>query len=278
MMTIQTDQYAVMGNPIEHSKSPLIHTLFAEQTNQLLSYKTILVDIQEDSFINAVKKFQRSGGKGLNITVPFKEIAWKLVTKRSERAELAGAVNTIRFDEQGISHGDNTDGIGLIRDLTKNHNCQIQAKKVLVLGAGGAVRGILKPLLTANPTNCVIANRTVEKAEKLAELFAHLGNINASSYEDLAGQSYDLIINGTSASLQGKLPPLADGLISKNGWCYDMMYANSATPFMQWAKNQGVTNILDGLGMLVEQAAESFYIWRKVKPNTTNVIQKLKLI
>ncbi|MFK5971625.1 MAG: shikimate dehydrogenase [Candidatus Marithrix sp.] len=274
-MTIQTDQYAVMGNPIEHSKSPLIHTLFAEQTNQLLSYKTILVDIQEDSFLNAVQKFQQAGGKGLNITVPFKEIAWQLVTKRSERAKLAGAVNTIWFDAQGIYHGDNTDGVGLIRDLTQNH-CPIQNKKVLILGAGGAVRGILKPLLTANPTECVIANRTIQKAEKLAKIFAHLGNINSSSYADLTGQSYDLIINGTSASLQGEIPPLANGLISKDGWCYDLMYANSATPFMQWAKNQSATNILDGLGMLVEQAAESFYLWRKIKPDTTKIIQQLK--
>ncbi len=274
-MTIQTDQYAVMGNPIKHSKSPLIHTLFAEQTNQLLNYKTILVEVQKNSFINAVQKFQQAGGKGLNITVPFKEIAWQSVAKRSERAELAGAVNTIWFDAQGIHHGDNTDGIGLIRDLTQNH-CPIQNKKVLVLGAGGAVRGILKPLLTANPAKCVIANRTILKAEKLAELFAHLGNINASSYADLTGQSYDLIINGTSASLQGKIPPLADGLISKDGWCYDMMYANSATFFMQWAKNQGATNILDGLGMLVEQAAESFYLWRKIKPDTAKIIQQLK--
>jgi len=145
-----------------------------------------------------------------------------------------------------------------------------------VLGAGGAVRGILEPLLKANPIQCVIANRTVAKAEKLAKLFAPLGTINASSYEALAGQSYDLIINGTSTSLQGKIPPLADGLITQNGWCYDMMYANTATPFMQWAKNQGATNILDGLGMLVEQAAESFYIWRKIKPNTASIIQHVK--
>ncbi len=275
-MTIKIDQYAVMGNPIKHSKSPLIHTLFAEQTKQLLSYKTILVETEENGFVNAVQKFQQVGGKGLNITVPFKEIAWRSVTSLSERAKLAGAINTIWFDEQGIHHGDNTDGIGLIRDLTQNHNCQIQAKKVLVLGAGGAVRGILEPLLAANPVHCVIANRTVLKAEKLAELFADLGNINASSYDDLAGQSYGLIINGTSTSLQGKIPPLPDGLINENGWCYDLMYANSATPFMQWAKNQGATNILDGLGMLVEQAAESFYIWRKIKPNTAQVIQRLK--
>ncbi len=271
-----TDQYAVMGNPIEHSKSPLIHTLFAQQTEQSLNYKAILVETQNDKFVTAVKKFQQAGGRGLNITVPFKQIAWELVDKRSEQAELAGAVNTIWFDSQDIYHGENTDGIGLIRDLTKNHNCLIQDKKVLVLGAGGAVRGILEPLLKAHPIQCVIANRTVSKAEKLAELFAHLGQVTASSYGALAGQSYDLIINGTSTSLQGKIPPLADGLINQNGWCYDMMYANTATPFMQWANNQGATNILDGLGMLVEQAAESFYIWRKIKPNTAPVIQHVR--
>ncbi|MBE9563130.1 MAG: shikimate dehydrogenase [Proteobacteria bacterium] len=275
-MTTQIDQYAVIGNPISHSKSPLIHSLFAKQTKQSLIYNAILVDTQADEFISAVQKFKQVGGKGLNITVPFKQVAWESVAKRSEQAELAGAVNTIWFDEQGIYHGENTDGIGLIRDLTQNHNCQIKAKKILVLGAGGAVRGILEPLLKLHPAQCVIANRTVSKAEQLAELFAHLGNLKASSYAALAGQSYDLIINGTSTSLQGKMPSLADGLIVKNGWCYDMMYGNTATPFMQWAKTQGTTNILDGLGMLVEQAAESFYIWRNIKPDTVPVIQHVR--
>ncbi|MDM8567445.1 shikimate dehydrogenase [Candidatus Halobeggiatoa sp. HSG11] len=275
-MNTQIDQYAVIGNPISHSKSPLIHSLFAKQTEQSLSYNAILAETEEGEFIAAVQKFRQAGGKGLNITVPFKQIAWELVTKRSERAELAGAINTIWFDEQGIYNGENTDGIGLIRDLTQNHDCQILDKKILILGAGGAVRGILEPLLKACPTQCIIANRTISKAEQLAELFAHLGEIKVSSYGALAGQSYDLIINGTSTSLQGKIPPLADGLVADNGWCYDMMYANTATPFMQWAKNQGATNILDGLGMLVEQAAESFYIWRKVKPDTTSVIKYVR--
>ena len=276
-MITKIDQYAVIGNPISHSKSPLIHSLFAKQTKQILNYDTILAETQEGEFILTVQKFKQSGGKGLNITVPFKQVAWELVDKRSKQAELAGAVNTIWFDAKGIYHGENTDGVGLVRDLTQNHGWQFTDKKILVLGAGGAVRGILEPLLKTNPNQCVIANRTVSKAEQLAQLFAHLGNIRASSYENLAGQSYDLIINGTSTSLQGKIPPLVDGLIAKNGWCYDMMYAKTATPFMQWSQNQGAVKVLNGLGMLVEQAAESFYIWRKVRPDTASVIQFLHI-
>ncbi|MDM8568343.1 shikimate dehydrogenase [Thiotrichales bacterium HSG1] len=277
-MTTQIDQYAVLGNPISHSKSPLIHSIFAKQTKQVLNYSAILVGTQKGEFLSAVQKFRQNGGKGLNITVPFKQVAWESVNKRSERAELAGSVNTIWFDQQGVYHGENTDGIGLIRDLTKNHNCQIEGKKVLVLGAGGAVRGILEPLLKIHPAKCVIANRTLSKAKQLAELFAYLGNIEASSYDALIDQSYDLIINGTSTSLQGKIPPLVDGLITKNSWCYDMMYANTATPFMQYAQNQGAVNVLDGLGMLVEQAAESFYIWRKIRPDTVSIIQHVREI
>jgi shikimate dehydrogenase len=273
-MNTKIDHYAVMGNPISHSKSPLIHAAFAEQTGQALEYNTILVELED--FEQAVQRFQTLGGKGLNITVPLKEAAWAFADQRSERAELAGAVNTLWFDEQGQCCAENTDGVGLVRDLTDNHAYQIAGKRLLILGAGGAVRGVLEPLLKAAPQNCVIANRTVSKAEALAELFSGHGNIKASSYEALQGQSFDLIINGTSASLQGKLPPLPEGLLNKGGWCYDMMYANTATTFMQWAKAQGATGVLDGLGMLVEQAAESFYIWRGIRPETGAVIRKLR--
>ena len=270
----QIDFYAVMGNPIAHSQSPLIHTTFAQQTGQVLQYNAILVNT--GNFVKAVQTFQALGGKGLNITVPFKQDAWTLAKHRSKRAELAEAVNTLWFDEQGVCYGENTDGIGLIRDLTQNHGCQIEGRRVLILGAGGAVRGVLEPLLAAAPAQCVIANRTVSKAKTLAKLFAALSNITAFPYDALPGQSFDLIINGTSASLQGQLPPLPETLLAPDGWCYDMMYASTPTIFMQWAKKQGAAYVLDGLGMLVEQAAESFYLWRGVKPETAPVIQKVR--
>jgi len=264
--------YAVMGNPIAHSKSPLIHAAFAQQTGQAMQYNAILV--AEGEFVQAVETFQASGGKGLNITVPFKQAAWALAEQRSQSAERAGAVNTLWFDEQGQRIGENTDGIGLVRDIIQNHGGQIEGQRILILGAGGAVRGVLEPLLQATPAQCVIANRTVSKAETLAELFA--ANVTACPYDALQGQSYDLIINGTSASLQGELPPLPDGLVAEGGWCYDMMYASTATPFVQWGQKQGAVLALDGLGMLVEQAAESFYLWRGVKPDTAPVIQTVR--
>jgi len=266
----------VMGNPIAHSKSPLIHTAFAQQTQQALRYEVLLVGTQTGEFVQAVKTFQASGGKGLNITIPFKQVAWQLAVQRSQRAERAGAVNTLWFDEEGQCCGENTDGIGLVRDITQNHGGHIQGQRVLILGAGGAVRGAIEPLLEMEPACCVIANRTFSKAEQLAELFARFGNITPSSYKGLQHQSYDLIINGTSSSLQGQLPPLPQDLLSETCWCYDMMYSNTTTPFIQWAKKQGAKYTLDGLGMLVEQAAESFYLWRGVKPDTTAVIQKIR--
>jgi shikimate dehydrogenase len=275
-MTNQPDYYAVMGNPIAHSKSPLIHATFAQQTGQVIQYDAILVKTEAGEFEKAVQAFQASGGKGLNITVPFKAAAWAYAQQRSQRAERAGAVNTLWFDGQRKCFGENTDGVGLVRDLVKNHGHQIAGQRLLILGAGGAVRGVLEPLLRENPQQCVIANRTVAKAETLAELFTSLGHLSASSYEALKGQRFDLIINGTAASLQGDLPPLPAGLLSENGGCYDMMYAATATPFMQWAESQGAKWVLDGLGMLVEQAAESFYLWRGVMPETLPVIQYVR--
>ncbi|MDM8547950.1 shikimate dehydrogenase [Candidatus Venteria ishoeyi] len=265
------DHYAVFGNPIKHSKSPRIHNLFAEQTRQNLIYEAILA--QPDAFAAAIADFRTAGGRGCNVTVPFKEDAWQLAEQRSERAELAGAVNTLRFDESGLCFGDNTDGVGLVRDISENHGWQLSGKKILILGAGGAVRGVLAPLLDSAPATLSIANRTVSKAERLATLYPN-ADIQATGYEGLTGQCFDIIINGTSAGLQGKLPPLPDGLLAANGLAYDMVYANEPTVFVQWATAQGGHGV-DGLGMLVEQAAESFYLWRGVRPETQAVIAEL---
>ena len=266
------DDYAVMGNPISHSKSPRIHSLFAEQTGEPVHYEAIQVD--PGGFHQAVGNFDANGGKGLNITVPFKQEAWALVQERSERAERAGAVNTIKFSDGKIL-GDNTDGIGLVNDLLNNH-ITIKAKRVLLMGAGGAARGVLAPLLAQQPAQLVIVNRTAEKAEELAKAFNDLGSIEGCGYDDLADQQFELVINATAASLQGDLPPLPDNLLADDATCYDMMYGAEPTTFMQWAKQHGAGKVLDGLGMLVEQAAESFYIWRGVRPETRPVIEQLR--
>jgi len=265
-----------MGNPIGHSKSPLIHTAFARQTSQNLTYQALLIDTTPGEFAKAVKQFRDNGGGGLNITVPFKQDAWQLATQRTPRAERAGAVNTLWFDSNGKIYGDTTDGVGLIRDILQNHGGQIHERRVLILGAGGAVRGVIEPLLEQQPNYCVIANRTVTKAQELVQLFSPLGTVRACAYAELQGQQFDLVINGTSASLQGELPPLPNDLLAENAWCYDMMYAKQATPFIRWGLQQGAQQAIDGLGMLVEQAAESFFIWRGVRPNTAPVIQLLR--
>ncbi|NVK40787.1 MAG: shikimate dehydrogenase [Oceanospirillaceae bacterium] len=268
------DRYAVFGNPIGHSKSPQIHRAFAQQTEQSLTYDAVLVP--ENGFEVAVADFFDHSGKGLNITVPFKQKAWAAAQRRTPAAELAGAVNTLYRDEQGRLCGDNTDGTGMVRDILVNHGGMIRGKRVLVLGAGGAVRGVLQPLLEQRPEALVIANRTVAKAEQLAELFEHLGPVRGCGYDDLEGQVFDLVINGTAASLAGELPPLPSGLLENGAWCYDMMYGAGTTPFCRWAEAQGASVTLDGLGMLVEQAAESFAIWRGVRPQTTAVIQQVR--
>ncbi len=267
------DNYCVVGNPVAHSKSPQIHAAFAEQTQQNIFYQAIQVD--DGKFKAALKEFQAQGGKGLNITVPFKGEAWEISENRSNRAERALAVNTISFDDAGKITGDNTDGVGLIRDLTINHDISIKDKDILILGAGGAVRGILDPLFDEQPNKVVIANRTVSRAEELTDIFSDRGDISACGFDELAGSSYDIIINGTSASLQGEVPPLPENLLNDNACCYDMMYSMSDTPFVSWAKAHGTTKAFDGLGMLVEQAAESFFIWRGVRPDTVPVIKML---
>lgn len=268
------DQYAVMGNPIGHSKSPLIHSLFAEQTGQKLEYSAILVELK--LFNEAVGEFQEQSGKGLNVTVPFKRDAWRLVDERSECAELAGAVNTIVIREDGTLYGDNTDGVGMVRDIRENLGIAIEGKKVLLLGAGGAVRGVLGPLMQENPAEVVIANRTPERAQELADDFEEYGKVEGSSYDDLDGSRYDIVINGTSSSLKGELPPLPDGILARDAFCYDMMYSGEPTAFLAWAEDEGCEKLSDGLGMLVEQAAESFNIWRGVRPQTAPVIKAVR--
>ena len=268
------DRYAVMGNPVAHSKSPRIHSLFAAQTGQELEYTAILVEA--GNFAAAVAEFQSQGGKGLNITVPFKQEAWALAGKRSDRAERAGAVNTLVLEEPGNYFGDNTDGAGLVRDLTANHTVTLTGKRLLLVGAGGAARGVIEPLLNEKPSLLVIANRTPEKAVTLARSFCDLGHIEGCGLDKLEGQGFDIIVNATAASLTGDVPDLPASVVTSASWCYDMMYADKPTAFMNWASEKGAHRVMDGLGMLVEQAAESFYLWHGVRPDTAAVINKLR--
>jgi shikimate dehydrogenase len=268
-----TDLYAVFGNPIHHSKSPHIHRHFAEQTGQNMHYNRQLV--AEDAFRDTAAQFFAEGGKGLNITVPFKLEAFALADRLTERAQRAGAVNTLARQSDGLLLGDNTDGIGMVHDM-HNLGWELRGKRILVLGAGGAVRGILQPLLEEQPASVTIANRTHEKAQQLVMSFQDLGTLQACSFADLAGQTFDVVINGTSASMNGDLPPLPAGLLAENACCYDMMYAAEPTVFLQWAEQQGAGKIADGLGMLVGQAAEAFYIWRQIRPEVIPVITEIR--
>ena len=269
------DCYAVFGNPIQHSKSPMLQTAFAQQTQQAISYTAECIDV--NNFSTAANLFFAKGGCGLNVTVPFKLDAFHYADTLTDRAKKAGAVNTLIRKEQTII-GDNTDGIGLLNDISKNLQWPITQQRILILGAGGAVRGILEPLLHACPSQILIANRTFEKAHLLAEAFATEGNISACSYDALLSekQPFDLIINGTSASLHGQLPSLPDHIVDSHTACYDMMYGKENTLFMQWGKENGAKNIADGLGMLVCQGAESFFLWRGVYPETQRVIQSIR--
>lgn len=268
------DRYVVMGNPVKHSKSPLIHRSFALQTDQDVAYTTLLV--APDGFREAVFKFRDEGGKGFNVTVPFKQEAFALMDVCSDRARLAQAVNTVTIRPDGSFAGDNTDGAGLVRDILNNHEGRLIEKRILLLGAGGAVRGVIAPLLQQKPAQVVIANRTVEKAEVLAQHFASLGRVSAKAYADLEARPFDWIINGTSASLKGDLPPLDDALVGTDTWCYDMMYSKEITVFNAWATQRGAARVMDGLGMLVEQAAEAFRIWRGILPSTAPVTIELR--
>ena len=269
-----TDRYAVIGNPIAHSKSPLIHAAFARQTGQDIVYDRILGS--RDDFAGDVRRFVAEGGRGLNVTVPFKEEAFALSDERSERAQAAGAVNTLVVLDGGRLRGDNTDGVGLVRDLCCNHRFMLAGARVLLLGAGGASRGVVGPLLDAGITALTIANRTVSRAKLVAEHFAHLGPVTGCGYDELAGQSFDIVINATSASLSGSMPALPEGIFAPGSLAYKMMYGMGDTPFRIFAREQGAAVISEGLGMLVEQAAESFFVWRGVRPEVRPVMELLQ--
>lgn len=268
-----TARYAVLGNPIHHSLSPLIHAQFARATGQDLSYEAILAPL--DGFNTCVAQFRESGGQGANITLPFKEQAFALCTQRSARAELAGAVNTFKF-ENGAIWGDNTDGAGLVADLTRNLGVTLSGKRILLLGAGGAARGVMGPLLEGAPAQLVIANRTTSRAHDLAAAFTQPGKPPVIGCGlDEANTAFDLIINATSASLAGELPSLSSHVFKPDALAYDMMYGKALTPFLQLAQ-QHDARLADGLGMLVEQAAEAFYVWRGVRPDTQAVMTSLR--
>jgi shikimate dehydrogenase len=263
-----------MGNPIAHSKSPWIHTAFARQTGQNLTYTAILVEMEK--LEEAIAAFHNQDGKGLNITIPFKAKAWDLMHKCSPQAQRARAVNTLTIKEDGSLFGDNTDGIGLVRDLIDNHGGRITGQQILLLGAGGAACGVVEALLGQKPSHLVVVNRTPAKAVDLATRFSLFGAITGGGYELLADSSFSLIINATASSLRGQLPPLPKGILRPSGWVYDMMYGNEPTAFMKWGQIQGAEQFLDGLGMLVEQAAEAFFIWRNIRPSTAPIIAQLR--
>ncbi len=266
--------YAVMGNPVAHSQSPQIHQQFAEQFGLRIDYRRIQVD--PGGFEQAVANFRTSGGCGLNITVPFKLNAWRLSEQCSPRAELAQSVNTIVFTGTGGIFGENTDGVGIQRDITDNLQQPIAGRRVLIIGAGGAVRGIIGPILERAPAAVVVANRTVDRAIDLAQRFGKLGHIVGCGLDDLSGQAFDIVINGTSTSMTGQVPAIPDQVFNRGALAYDMMYAEHPTAFMAWAMERGADRASDGVGMLVEQAAESFLIWHGKTPDTGPVIQRLQ--
>ncbi len=266
-----TDKYAVIGNPISHSKSPLIHRMFAAQTGQDIGYEAIEAPL--DGFADTIACLRAEGYKGCNVTVPFKFEAFKLATQRSARANDANAVNTLIFEGNEIL-GDNTDGAGLLKDIENNLQFKLYFKDALILGAGGAAAGILSPLFNAG-VGIIVANRTLEKAHALVAPFEGVGTVFAKRYEDLAGRSFDIVINATSTGLSNELPPLPNGLFKPDALAYDMMYGRE-TPFMAFARKQGAAIVSDGLGMLVEQAATSFALWRKVRPDTRPVLEAMR--
>ena len=266
------DRYALVGHPIEHSRSPLIHTVFARQTGQRLTYE--IIDAEPPAFETAVRGFGAAGGKGMNVTVPHKEAAFALCSRSSEAATAAGAVNTISIAD-GVLTGHNTDGIGFIRDLTVNLRQSLAGARIVVLGAGGAARGIIGPLLKENPSELTLANRTKERAD---ELVAKLGGslLVARTFAELADLApADFLINATSAGLKGEPPPFPVSLVSPQTFCYDLVYGSNDTPFVVWAKTHGAARAVHGWGMLVEQAAESFAIWRGVRPDTKPLLKQI---
>jgi shikimate dehydrogenase len=272
---LTTDRYAVIGNPVAHSKSPMIHATFASATGQVLTYERLPAPL--DGFVATAQRFAAEGGKGLNVTSPFKLEAFALARHTSDRAKSAGACNTLAWRDDHW-YGDNTDGAGLLRDLTHNLGEVIADREVLVLGAGGAARGILRPLLAQGPRRVVIANRTYAKATQLAAQFAANGSVIAIHTTVLTGKHFDVVLNATSIGLGTTVPrglwPAT--LFAPGALAYDLIYGNETTPFLRWAREHGAARTADGLGMLVEQAAESFVLWRGVRPDTAPVLAMMR--
>ncbi|HYM35880.1 MAG TPA: shikimate dehydrogenase [Steroidobacteraceae bacterium] len=267
------DRYAVIGYPVKHSFSPFIHGMFAKQTKQNLVYR--LMEVKPEDLEPEVVRFFIDHGKGLNVTIPHKQTAFALCKQRSPRAERAGAINTLLVQSGGDLFGDNTDGVGLVNDLTKNLKFSLNEKRILLLGAGGAARGVLSPLLEQKPKLIHILNRDAQKAQTLAEEFKDMGELVGDGFEATDGEPYDLIINATAASLQGVMPPVPTSAVARKTLCYDMAYGKEDTPFTRWAKQHRASAEL-GWGMLVEQAAESFYLWRGVRPDTAPVLEAVR--
>lgn len=267
-------RFVVVGNPIKHSRSPFIHSAFARQSNIALEYRALRVELGD--FPRAAQAFFEAGGAGMNVTVPFKEEACALATELSSRAQQAGAVNTLWPGENGALRGDTTDGVGLVRDMVANLGWTVQGGRVLILGAGGAVRGVLEPLLREAPEHVHIVNRTVSRAETLADEFAGLGSISAGAYDALGSEEFDLVINASSAGLSGDSPDLPASVLTERSCCYDLLYGAEPTVFMRWAAHHAAWAVSDGLGMLVEQAAEAFYVWHRQRPETRPVIHELR--
>jgi shikimate dehydrogenase len=271
--TDKPDQYGVVGHPVDHSWSPFIHGMFAKATAQNLVYR--LFDVVPENFRRESLRLFANGVRGLNVTLPHKQAAAELVNELTPRAERAQAVNTIAFFEDTSLLGDNTDGLGLTADLERNLGITLAGKRVLILGAGGAVRGVLGPLLERELAEVVIANRTPERARKLATEFADMGQISGCGFAEIATPPYDLIINATAANLSGEMPDVPKGLVGEETICYDMAYGRGQTPFTSWAKSLHAARTTKGWGMLVEQAAESFLLWRGIRPDTRPVLQAL---
>src|SRR6185437_1222574 len=269
-----TDQYGVVGHPVAHSWSPFIHGIFSRETGQAMTYR--LYDFTPEEFHQKAREFFKQGGRGLNITLPHKIAAVDLADDLTARAAHAAAVNTFALRNDGTILGDNTDGTGLVRDLCDNQGIVITHRRILIIGAGGASRGVLAPLLALSPAEIVIANRTSERAEQLAKAFEKLGTLHGVGFRQISGGTFDLIINATSASLSGDIPAVPAGVVAPETVCYDMAYGKTDTPFVRWALKLGCTRALQGWGMLVEQAAESFRVWRGVRPSTAPVLTALK--
>ncbi len=272
MHTSQPDQYAVVGNPVAHSLSPVIHQAFAAQVEHHIAYERILS--HPEQFSDTVRQFVAAGGQGLNITVPFKQQAYDLADTLSERAQAAGAVNTLLVGQDQSLHGDNTDGIGLVQDLQHNHAIKLAGLRILVLGAGGATRGILHPMLACQPAQLVIANRSPDKACSLAAS-VQSPRVRGCSLDDIPAEPFDLVLHATAAGLAGQTPDIPTATIAPHTRAYDLLYSKQPTPFVRWATQQGAAQAIDGLGMLVEQAAAAFYLWRGIQPDTTPILNRL---